>query len=63
MRGTDYECINTHISLFLAQCGSLNHTELVSSWVTPLYVVKVPCLYAQLKTVITFHYCTDGANL
>lgn len=25
--------------------------------VTPLYILKVTCLYAQLKTVITFHYC------
>ena len=30
--------------------------SLLSYRVTPRFIVQAPCLYAQLKTVITFHY-------
>lgn len=35
---------------------SVSHTHSVGYHVTLLCIVKVPCLYAQIKTVITFHY-------
>lgn len=42
-----------HISLDL----SVKVTQSESYHVTPPFIVRAPCLYAQLKTVITFHYC------
>lgn len=36
---------------------SVKVTQSESYHVTPPFIVRAPCLYAQLKTVITFHYC------
>lgn len=51
-----YKVYKSHICLFLLLSVSLRNTQLASYYITPLYIVKVPCLYAQLQTVITFHY-------
>lgn len=46
-------CISLPFSLNLA----LKSRSVGSQNVTPLFIVRGPCLYARLKTVITFHYC------
>lgn len=48
----------THIPfLLLYDCQV---TQMENDQMAPLFIVKVPCPYAQLQTVITFHYNSVG---
>lgn len=56
----DYQRRHTlHTSLFHRLYGcQVIHME--NDQMTPLFIVKIPCLYAPLQTVITFHYNSAG---